>query len=145
MTAIWWKCLDGDYEHLQPGKATRGSAAWDLFAMNDGPIYASTTKLFHTAWAVEIPEDHCGLVLPRSGLATKHGITVANSPGLIDSDYRGEIMVCLRNEGDVTYNVESGDRIAQLLVLAVPNLISGWAHELSSTERGKSGFGSSGR
>jgi dUTP pyrophosphatase len=98
-----------------------------------------------TGFAVAIPGNHAGLVLPRSGLAAKHGITIANSPGLIDSGYRGEIIVLLQNRGDDIFAVSPGDRIAQLLV--VPFAIFEKVvevEELDSTERGASGFGSSG-
>jgi len=99
-----------------------------------------------TGIAVEIPHGHAGLVLPRSGLARDHGISIPNSPGLIDSGYRGEIRVLLLNTDPAeTFKVTAGDRIAQLVIVAVALLEPTEAVALSQSSRGERGFGSSGR
>jgi dUTP pyrophosphatase len=98
-----------------------------------------------TGVAVAIPPGMCGLVLPRSGLAIKHGIACVNAPGLIDPNYRGELKVILINHGDESWSAEAGDRIAQLLLVAfaAPELTV--VDALPDSERGAGGFGSSGR
>ncbi len=99
-----------------------------------------------TGVAVEIPDGHAGLVLPRSGLAREHGIALVNSPGLIDSGYRGELRVLLLNTDPAeVFRVEPGDRIAQLVVVAVAAPEPVEADELAESARGDGGFGSSGR
>lgn len=131
-----------------PGKLTRateGSAGFDLYTMEGGVIMAGARASVGTGVAVELPEDTVGLVVPRSGLARKHGITLVNSPGVIDSDYRGEIGVTLINHGLNAYRIEAGDRIAQLLVVPVMMLEPELVDSLSETARGSNGFGSSGR
>lgn len=127
-----------------PTRATDGSAAFDLYAVTVDTVFVNDITKIHTGIAMAIPEGYCGLVLPRSGLATKHGITVANSPGLIDSDYRGEIMVALINHGATPYAVEAGARIAQILFVATTHLDFDEVEELDYTRRGDGGFGSSG-
>lgn len=132
-----------------PTRMRAGDAAADLPARNTVTVPAGGRELIPTGFAVAIPSGWCGLVLPRSGLALKHGITVLNAPGLIDSGYRGELQVILHNTGDEPYVVERGQRIAQLLVVAAPpvdfNEI-GPDDELPSgpDDRGVDGFGSSG-
>jgi dUTP pyrophosphatase len=99
-----------------------------------------------TGLAVAIPEGHGGFVLPRSGLAAKHGVTCINSPGLIDAGYRGEVLVALVNlDATNDYEVKKGDRIAQLVVLPVPSARFVMVEELRTATRGEGGFGSSGR
>jgi dUTP pyrophosphatase len=99
-----------------------------------------------TGFAVAIPEGHGGLVLPRSGLAAKHGVTCINSPGLIDAGYRGEVMIALVNlDPSSDYEVHKGDRIAQLVVLPVPPAHFRTVEDLPPAQRGAGGFGSSGR
>ena len=98
----------------------------------------------HTSGIV-LPEGYAGFVLPRSGLAIKHGITVVNTPGLIDSNYRGELKVILQNtDPHVPFTIHVGDRIAQLVVMPVPHMSFTPVDVLSNTERGEGGFGSSG-
>ncbi len=98
-----------------------------------------------TGIAVAIPEGHAGLVLPRSGLALKKGITVPNSPGLIDPDYRGEVRVIMLNTDKMDpFPIEVGDRIAQLMIVSVEKVQLEEREELSSTARGDGGFGSTG-
>jgi dUTP pyrophosphatase len=98
-----------------------------------------------TGLAVAIPDGHAGLVLPRSGLASKHGLTLANSPGLIDAGYRGEVVVAVVNlDRTESVKVARGDRIAQLVIVAVPHVEPAWAEELPASARGEGGFGSTG-
>jgi dUTP pyrophosphatase len=102
--------------------------------------------MVRTGLSIAIPQGHGGLVLPRSGLASKHGVTCANSPGLIDAGYRGEIRVALVNlDPDAAYVVHKGDRIAQLVVVPVASLHFSLVNELPQALRGEGGFGSSGR
>lgn len=98
-----------------------------------------------TGVAVAVPEGFAGLVTPRSGLAARHGITVLNAPGLVDSGYRGEIKVILANLSNEPYRVERGDRIAQLVVVAVAVQEYEVVDVLPDSARGESGFGSTGR
>jgi dUTP pyrophosphatase len=98
-----------------------------------------------TGVAVAIPEGHAGLVLPRSGLASKQGLTLANSPGLIDAGYRGEVTCAVVNlDPGEPVTIRRGDRIAQLVVVEVPAMEPVWVDELPASERGPGGFGSSG-
>lgn len=132
-----------------PQYAHPGDAGLDLVAREDGVVAAGGGRLLMpTGIAVAIPEGHCGLVLPRSGLALKAGVTVANAPGLIDAGYRGEIKVILLNTNPTDpYEVHRGDRIAQLLIQRFEAIE--WApvagvDELDGYDRG-GGFGHSGR
>jgi dUTP pyrophosphatase len=102
-------------------------------------------KLVPTGVAAAIPPGMCGLVLPRSGLAIKHGISCVNAPGLIDPNYRGELMVILINLGSEPWTAQSGDRIAQLLITPFAAPVLSMVTALPDTERGEAGFGSSGR
>ncbi len=123
-----------------------GDAAADLPARIDTVVPARGRALVPTGFAVAIPSGWCGLVLPRSGLALKNGVTVLNAPGLIDSGYRGELQVILHNSGDTDFAVERGQRIAQFLVLPVPAVSYDEVDELPAADddRGAQGFGSSG-
>jgi dUTP pyrophosphatase len=130
--------------HGYPSRGTQAAAGFDLRADVFEPIKIkpNETVMISTGIQLALPENVCALVLPRSGLAAKHGITVANTPGLIDPDYRGEIKVLLRNEGTNTFVVEDGDRIAQLLFTPffAPSFVT--VEELSQTLRNDGGFGS---
>jgi len=98
-----------------------------------------------TGLSVAIPDGHAGLVLPRSGLASRQGLTMANAPGLIDSGYRGEITCAVVNlDRDQAVKIREGDRIAQLVVVALPQVRSAWVDELPPSTRGEGGFGSTG-
>lgn len=123
-----------------------GDAAFDLPARRDETIEAGARTLVPTGFAIAVPQGWCGLVLPRSGLALDHGLTVLNSPGLIDSGYRGEIRVILINHGDQPVSVTRGQRIAQLLVQPVPEVALDEVDDLPEAidDRGERGFGSSG-
>jgi dUTP pyrophosphatase len=129
-----------------PTRAHDGDAGLDLYAAEPAHIGPGERWSVSTGVAVEIPDGHAGLVLPRSGLALRHGISLVNSPGLIDSGYRGELTVLLLNTDPAEiYRVEPGDRIAQLVVVAVAATEPIEAEELSESARGDGGFGSSGR
>lgn len=129
-----------------PTQATPGDAGLDLRAAEPASIGPSERAQIGTGVAVEIPPGHAGLVLPRSGLALRHGISMVNAPGLIDSGYRGELRVLLLNtDREHAFDIEPGDRIAQLLVVPFAEAIPIEVAELSDTERGIGGFGSTGR
>ena len=123
------------------------AAGADLYACIDGPVAIGPheTKFIPTGLSVEIPEGFAGLVYARSGIACKRGLAPANKVGVIDSDYRGEIMVVLHNHSEETQQIERGDRIAQLVI--TPYLTAEFieAEDLADSERGKDGFGSTGK
>jgi dUTP pyrophosphatase len=127
-----------------PAQAYAGDAGLDLAACERVELAPGERSLVATGLAVAIPEGHAGFVQPRSGLAARHGITVVNSPGLIDSGYRGEVKVVLLNTDPAeTFVAEAGERIAQLVVLRVPEVELVEVDELPGSERGALGFGSS--
>ena len=129
-----------------PSRAHEGDAGLDLYAAEPAHIGPGERWSVPTGMAVEIPGGHAGLVLPRSGLARKHGISLVNSPGLIDAGYRGELTVLLLNTDPAeVYRVQPGDRIAQLVVVAIAGTEPVEAEVLAESARGDGGFGSSGR
>jgi len=138
------KRLDGNDDLPLPGYATDGAAGMDIVAAEDRIINPGERAAVSTGLAMAIP-DHFELqIRPRSGLALKHGITVANAPGTIDSDYRGELMVILINHGQEPYRIRRGDRIAQAVLSPVVRVSWLQVHELDDTVRGEGGFGSTG-
>jgi dUTP pyrophosphatase len=127
-----------------PERAYPGDAGLDLAACDRVELGPGERAVIGTGLAVAIPEGYAGFVQPRSGLASRHGISVVNAPGLIDSGYRGEVRVVLLNTDSAeTFVVEPGMRIAQLVVLEVPQLELVESEELPESERGVRGFGSS--
>jgi dUTP pyrophosphatase len=142
---IFTKVLHPDA--VLPRYANEGDAGCDLVAVESATLRARGGRaLVATGLAVAIPEGHGGFVLPRSGLAAKHGVTCANAPGLIDPGYRGEVKVALVNlDPEHDYHVEKGDRIAQLVVIPLATSSFLVVDELPSATRGEGGFGSSGR
>ena len=127
-----------------PQRAYTGDAGLDLAACERVELEPGERALVGTGLAVAIPEGYAGFVQPRSGLAARHGLTVVNSPGLVDSGYRGELRVVLLNtDRTERFVVEPGMRIAQLVVLPIPELELVEVDELPSSERGVRGFGSS--
>lgn len=127
-----------------PERAYAGDAGVDLAACEPVTLAPGERALVPTGLAVAIPDGYAGFVQPRSGLATRHGVTIVNAPGLIDSGYRGEIQVVLLNtDKEATFNAEAGERIAQLVILPVPEVVLREVDELPSSERGVRGFGSS--
>lgn len=130
-----------------PKYANEGDAGCDLVAIEDVVLKAGGGRaMVGTGVAIAIPQGHGGFVLPRSGLASKHGVTCSNAPGLVDSGYRGELKVALVNLDPTNdYEVKKGDRIAQLVILAVPSASFSLVDELPEATRGEGGFGSTGR
>jgi dUTP diphosphatase len=127
-----------------PARAYAGDAGLDLAACAPIRLAPGERALVPTGLAVAIPQGYAGFVQPRSGLAAGHGIAVVNSPGLIDSGYRGEIQVVLLNtDRERTFTAEAGERIAQLVVLPVPQLEVREVDDLPPSQRGARGFGSS--
>jgi dUTP pyrophosphatase len=139
------------YRRLQPearppARAHDGDAGLDLHAVEPASIEPGGRASVGTGIAVAIPEGYAGLVVPRSGLAARHGISLVNAPGLIDAGYRGELRVLLWNgDPESTFSVSPGDRIAQLVLVAVESPELEEAAELDGTARGERGFGSTGR
>ena len=129
-----------------PTRAHDGDAGLDLYALDDALLAPGQRTSVPTGIAVEIPPGQAGLVLPRSGLAARHGISGVNAPGLIDSGYRGEVRVLLLNtDRDQPFQVSAGDRIAQLVLVRVELATPVEVEILGTSERGGGGFGSSGR
>jgi dUTP pyrophosphatase len=133
--------------HKMPAYETEHAAGMDLRAMTEGPVTLKPLerKLIGTGLYIELPVGFEAQVRPRSGLAVKHGITVLNSPGTIDADYRGEIGVVLINLSDAEFTVNDGDRIAQMIISRHEKAEIIEASEISLTERGAGGFGHSGK
>jgi dUTP pyrophosphatase len=128
-----------------PSRARSGDAGLDLTACEGATIAPGERAAVGTGLAVEIPKGHAGLVVPRSGLALRHGISLVNTPGVIDAGYRGEVRVVLLNtDREHAFTVEPGMRIAQLLVVPAVAVDVVEVGELTASERGTGGFGSSG-
>lgn len=127
-----------------PRHAHPGDGAVDLYAREGIALDPGERAIVPTGIAIAIPDGHAGLVVPRSGLAARQGISVVNAPGLVDSGYRGEIKVILVNLGSSPVAISRGDRIAQLMVVAVAHQELVVVDELPATERGEGGFGSTG-
>jgi dUTP diphosphatase len=131
---------------LLPTRAHEDDAAFDLHADETLSLGPGARATVATGVALALPEGSCGLVLPRSGLAARHGVTVLNAPGLIDPGYRGEIKVVLLNTDPAEpFEIELGDRVAQLMVLSPGEVVLVAGSELEQTVRGAGGFGSTGR
>ncbi len=128
-----------------PRYASAGAAGCDLVSAESLTIEPGQRVAVPTGVAIALPLGHEAQVRPRSGLALRHGITVANAPGTIDADYRGEVKVILVNLGSGSYEVQRGDRIAQLVVAPVTQVTWEPVPELPDTQRGEGGFGSTGR
>lgn len=133
---------------ILPTYGSAGAAGADLYALPEGDpivINPGETVFIHTGLSMAIPEGYVGLNFARSGLAAKRGLAPANKVGVIDSDYRGELMVALHNHGDTPRTVEPGDRVAQFLIMPVITADFCEVDELDETDRGTGGFGSTGR
>ena len=130
---------------FEPSYAKPGDAGADLRSTEQVVLGPRSRQLVKTGVRIALPDGYVGLVHPRSGLAAKHGITVLNTPGTVDAGYRGELMVTLYNSSDESYQVEVGDRIAQLVIQKVERAAFHPVEELPGSQRGDSGFGSSGR
>lgn len=128
-----------------PTYGNAGDAGADLYADEDVTLNSSQRQLVSTGIAVAIPEGYAGFIQPRSGLAHKHGVTVLNTPGLIDSGYRGELKVLLRNTDTYyPFEIKAGDRIAQLVIQKVEHVEFEQVESFDDTQRGEGGFGSTG-
>lgn len=129
-----------------PAYAQPGDAGLDLYAAQDASIDPGCREVISTGIAIAIPEGYAGFVQPRSGLAAREGLTIVNTPGLIDSGYRGELkVIALNTDLEHTIQIERGERIAQLVIQEVPVVTIDVVDELDSTERGEGGFGSTGK
>jgi dUTP pyrophosphatase len=136
--------MDNGCEDLFPRKAHEDDAAFDLRSRVDAVIPSGKITLVPTGVFMELPVGYEAQVRPRSGLALKHGITVLNTPGTIDAGYRGEVGVILINAGPADFTVARGDRIAQMVVQKLADVELVAAEQLSDTNRGAGGFGSTG-
>lgn len=138
-----YAALDGFCGPL--GYAHEGDAGFDLRSAQSLTLKPLERATVRCGFSIAIPEGHAGLVIPRSGLASKHGVTVLNAPGLVDCGYRGEVMVVLYNtDPDASFRIEKGDRIAQMAIVSMPQVDLKAVDGLDATERGMQGFGSSG-
>jgi dUTP pyrophosphatase len=133
--------------HLLPAYQTAGAAALDITANLDAPVVLGPLerRLVPTGLYMAIPEGHEAQIRPRSGLAVKHGITMVNSPGTIDSDYRGELMIILINMSNEAFTIQDGERIAQMVVAPVSQVEWDEVETHDETERGSGGFGHTGK
>ena len=129
---------------ILPTHGSAGAAGWDLYANRAATIYPGDKEMIGTGLAMAIPFGYEGEIRPRSGMACKKGLRPANTPGTIDCDYRGEIIVCLHNDSPFPQTIEKGDRIAQILFKEVPQFELIEVDELDETERSDGGFGSTG-
>ena len=144
MDTIFFQIDPADAD-LQPRKAHESDAAYDLRAARDLTLAPGSHAAVPTGVRIELPPNYVADVRPRSGLALKYGVTVLNAPGTIDSGYRGEIPAILINHGSEPFEIHRGDRIAQMLFLRLPECEFIPAPTLSVSDRGESGFGSTGR
>lgn len=143
------RCKRLHEEAVQPAYATDGAACLDLHALVlDGggslAIEPGGRVLVRTGWALQVPEGSAMLIYSRSGHGAKHGVRLANCTGVIDSDYRGEVMVAITNDGDAPFWIAHADRIAQAMIVAAPRIRLDVVADLSETARGSGGFGSTG-
>lgn len=136
--------LDQDDDVELPGYQTEGAAGMDVRASEERMIQPRETALIRTGFAIAVPPGFEAQLRPRSGLALKHGITLLNSPGTIDSDYRGEVGIILTNLGHKPFFIHRGDRIAQMVIAKVERAQWELVQNLDDTVRGEGGFGSSG-
>ena len=130
----------------EPTRGSEYAAGYDLYAATDNElnIPAHTTVMVGTGLAFELPDGYFGAVYARSGLASKKGLRPANCVGVVDSDYRGEVMVALHNDSSDTKTIDAGERIAQLVLMPYVNMTFEQVEELNTTNRGEGGFGSTG-
>jgi len=138
------------FKRVRPGSELpsahhEGDAGLDLRSAIDATVMPGERVMVPSGVAVAIPNGHAGLVLPRSGLASTRGLTLANAPGLIDAGYRGEVICSVVNlDREDAVEIHVGDRIAQLVVVAIPSVVPVWTEDLPETRRGEGGFGSTG-
>ncbi len=132
-------------EDLFPAKAHPGDAAWDLRSRVDAELPVGRSVAVPTGVRMELPENFEAQVRPRSGLALKYDLMLTNSPGTIDAGYRGEVAVIMYNGGSAPYRIRRGDRIAQMVICRLPEVLLEPSSELSESDRGTGGFGSTGK
>ncbi len=132
-------------EDLFPAKAHPGDAAWDLRSRVDAELPVGRSVAVPTGVRMELPENFEAQVRPRSGLALKYDLMLTNSPGTIDAGYRGEVAVIMYNGGSAPYRIRRGDRIAQMVICRLPEVVLEQSDELTDSDRGTGGFGSTGR
>ncbi len=144
MSVVKYKKFDNTKELFLPSYQTDGASGMDLMSIENVIIDPGITYAVSTNLSVEIPTGYLIYVTPRSGLAIKNSITILNSPGLIDEDYRGEIKVILHNAGKLPFSIKKGDRIAQMTLFKYEKIELFESNELSNTKRGIGGFGSTG-
>ena len=130
---------------IMPTKGSSDAAGYDLYTYESGDINPNETVKFHTGISMEIPKGFVGLVFARSGLGINHGIVPSNCVGVIDSDYRGEIIVALYNHSNEVYSVKENERVAQIVIVPFLSVEFNKVTELTNTERGVKGFGSTGK
>jgi dUTP pyrophosphatase len=134
-----------DPEAQLPSRAHPGDAGYDLRSIVEIDVTPGARAMVPTGLAVAIPDGYAGLVLPRSGLASRQGLTLANAPGLIDAGYRGELICAVVNlDRETAVRISRGDRVAQLVIVAIPDLEPAWTDDLPGSTRGEGGFGSTG-
>jgi len=148
MVFVQFKVLEHGLHLGAPEYGSEGAAGIDLYAAVNADyrhcIPSMEWSLVPTGIAIQLPKGFEAQIRPRSGLAAKHGITVLNSPGTIDSDYRGEVKVLLINFGEKDFFITRGDKIAQMVIMPVPTVTLKEVKELTETKRGEGGFGSTG-
>lgn len=137
------KLLNG--KAVVPAYQTKGAACFDLHAINGEMVWSGETAIFNTGLAFEIPEGYALMVYSRSGHGFKNDVRLANCVGIIDSDYRGEVKVKLTNDGERDYRVVAGERIAQAMLIKTEQAALMVVGELTETERGENGYGSTGK
>ena len=130
---------------IVPTKGSEYAAGYDLYSTEEEVLFTGDTKLIDTGWAMEIPYGYFGAIFARSGLATKKGLAPANKVGVVDSDYRGEVMVALHNHSNEDRTISHGERIAQMVMQVTPTIRLLEVEKFPETGRGIKGFGSSGR
>lgn len=145
MPTIAFRRLPGNTDLPLPDYATAGAAGFDLRAATSLALAPGQYAMVPTGFAVAIPPGFEMQVRPRSGLAAKHGVTVLNAPGTVDSDYRGELAVILINHGSERFDINRGDRIAQGVIAAAAQVVLIEVESLDATARGSGGFGSTGQ
>ena len=137
--------LENGCENFFPKKAHPDDAGYDLYSRIDAVLEPLSGMAIPVGFAMELPAGYEAQIRPRSGLAAKHHITVTNSPGTVDTNYRGEIKAILYNLGREPFSIQRCDRIAQMVICELPEIELVEATELSQTDRGTGGFGSSGK
>jgi len=128
-----------------PTKATSGAACYNVNTRDDLWISPGHTALVPLGFSIQLPENRAALILPRSGMAYKHRVTVLNAPGVIDSDYRGECKALLMNHSDTSHTITAGERVAQMMITSLTSVVFEVVTELDETARANGGFGSTGR